>query len=108
MFLSKSTSKSGIYQLYFRDSITGKRRKISTHTRMKSEAIKFLRSFEKEKLRKPVSMTLSQFTADFLTYAERTYASGTYLMYKEILGKIRNFTGDIPSVVCALHRHAPK
>lgn len=72
MFLSKSTSKSGIYQLYFKDSITGKRRNVSTHTRMKSDAIEFLRPFEEEKTRKPLSMTLSQFTADFPSYAERT------------------------------------
>ncbi len=52
MFLSKSTS--GIYQLYFIDSLTGKRRKVSTHARMKSDAINFLRSFQEEKLQKPV------------------------------------------------------
>ncbi len=40
-------------------------------------------------------MTLSQFSADFLTYAERTYTDGTYHIYKEILGKFRTFTGDI-------------
>lgn len=93
MFLSKSAS--GIYQLYFIDSISGKRRKVSTHVRMKRDAITFLRSFEQENLQKPVTMTLSQFTADFLQFAEKTYARGTYKMYKEILGKFQKFTGDL-------------
>jgi integrase len=101
MFLSKSTS--GIYQLYFIDSTTGRRRKVSTHARMKSDALKFLRSFEVEKLRKPVSMILSQFKADFLTYAERTYSDGTYHIYKEILGKFIAFTGDIPLTKISSH-----
>ena len=101
MFLSKSTA--GIYQLYFTDSLTGKRRKVSTHARLKSDANDFLRSFEEENTRKPVSMKLSQFTVDFLTYAERTYSDGTYHIYKEILGKFIAFTGDISLTKISSH-----
>jgi hypothetical protein len=70
MFLSKRSS--GIYYLWFTDD-SGRKQKVSTGSRLKSDALKFLQRFrqdEHEKLVKLRQTPLSQFIDDFLRHSE--------------------------------------
>ncbi len=76
MFLSKRPS--GIYYIYYEDS-NGKRQAISTKSKLKSEALKFLINFKSELLerasRKTIPITLDEFQFEFLKH----FRSNSYL-----------------------------
>lgn len=93
MFLSKS--RSGIYQLYYKDPM-GQRQKVSTRTTSKVQAIEFLRSFkvENSKATKPLKERLQKFTEESLEYAKATYAPLTRDMYKRSLAYLQALVGD--------------
>ena len=77
MFLSKHSN--GIYYLFFRDEL-GKRRKVSTGCRLKSDAFKFLQSFkvsEQERKLKLQRVSLGAFAQDFLAYSQSVHTPKT-------------------------------
>jgi len=62
MFLSKSSS--GIWQLYYNNSL-GKRTKVSTKTKNKSEALVFLKTFNLDRQPSNKNIKWEDFIQDF-------------------------------------------
>jgi integrase len=98
MFLSKLPN--GIYHIYyFRGN--GKKTKISTHTRHKSEAYKFLANFEREfKLRQQNKLTpidLKKLRFEFLKYSESIHSINHTNSLKTTFNEFMEFTGNIPA-----------
>jgi integrase len=93
MFLSKS--RSGVYQLYYRDP-TGQRQKVSTRTTSKVHAVEFLRNFKVENTEaaKPLTERLQQFAEEFLEYAKVTFSPLTCDMYKRSFAYLQAHVGD--------------
>ena len=95
MFLTKHPNQ--IWYLYFIDHI-GKRRRISTKCRLKSDALQFLQSFKEEeqiRLVKRNRTTLSLFSTDFLKYSESIHTAKTLRSNKTALAEFLRVTGDI-------------
>lgn len=92
MFLSK---RDQIYYLWYEDD-DGRRRKISTKARYKSDALKFLRSFDerREEIRRQ-RIHLSVFTEDAVRYAETTLTKGTAKLYRHSLRNFKAILGDV-------------
>ena len=66
MFLTKLPS--GIYYLYFKDT-SGKKQKISTRSKKKSEAIQFLKTFDGKYVRREnTKILLSEFQEQILSH----------------------------------------
>jgi site-specific recombinase XerD len=84
MFLSKRPN--GIYHLYY-DQADGKRTSVSTKTKLKSEAYKFLAEFSKnlkeQKERIILSISLKDFTNEFLKHSEVVHTYWTNHTYKQ-------------------------
>ena len=96
MFLSKDSR--GIYFLFFVDN-QGKRRKVSTHSRIKSDATKFLQSFkldEYKQRQRAQNRPLDDFIVEYSTYAKGVYASGTVYLQKLALEQLRESVGNLP------------
>jgi len=64
MFLSKH--KNGYYYIYYSDPLTNTRKSISTNTKLKSEANRFLSGFEVELKERQKSKITSIFLKDFI------------------------------------------
>ncbi|MGB5849058.1 MAG: phage integrase SAM-like domain-containing protein, partial [Ignavibacteriaceae bacterium] len=96
MFLTKL--KNGYYYVYFLD-INGKRNKISTRTKIRSEARKFLITFQttfsERKREKLEPLTLIQFRWKFLKHSESYHAWKTTLDYKSTFNEMESYFGDI-------------
>ena len=96
MFLSKLLN--GVYHIYYIKE-NGKKSKISTHTKHKSEAYKFLSNFEQEfKLRlqnKLSPIDLKKFTFEFLKYSETIHSSNHSKSIKTTFNEFIKFTGNI-------------
>lgn len=91
MFLSKNL-RDGIYYLFYSDE-TGKRRKTSTRTKLKAEAVQFLRTFQKGlKARKKV--TLKRFTAEFLDSIKLSHAGKSQILFRLAFTHFQNCIGD--------------
>lgn len=92
MFLSKSSS--GIYYLYYRDG-QGKRQKITTHSRLKADANRFLQLFKIETRKQAAPVLLNQFINDFLAFAETNFSKGTKEIYERTLNRFQMSVGNI-------------
>ncbi len=96
MFLTKL--KNGYYYVYFID-INSKRNKISTRTKIRSEAKKFLISFQstfnERKREKLEPLTLKQFRWKFLKHSESIHAWKTTLDYKSTFNEMESYFGNI-------------
>jgi integrase len=92
MFLSRRSN--GVYYLWY-DTEFGARKKVSTNTTLKSEALTFLRTFDREKLVREKSKRLSHFTVEFLVFARTTYSAKTNELYERILRVFREHAGDM-------------
>jgi len=96
MFLTKL--KNGYYYVYFLD-INGKRNKISTRTKIRSEARKFLilfqTTFSERKKVKLEPLTLKQFRWEFLKHSESYHSWKTTLDYKSTFNEMLVYFGDI-------------
>lgn len=92
MLLSKRYN--GVYYLWFEDE-RGLRRKVSTRTRVKSEAVKFLRSFKEQarELAPPIRL-LNQFAAEYLTYSESIHRPTTTNTVKYSFVEFERFVGN--------------
>lgn len=96
MFLTKL--KNGYYYVYFID-INGKRNKVSTRTKVKSEAREFLISFQstfsERKKEKLEPLTLKQFRWKFLKHSESYHSWKTTLDYKSTFNEMEKYFGNI-------------
>jgi integrase len=96
MFLSKI--KNGYYYVYYIDE-QGRRNKISTKTKLKSEARKYLITFQstfsKRKRVKLQPITLKQFRWNFLKHSESYHSWKTTLDYKSTFNELEKYFGDI-------------
>ncbi len=96
MFLTKL--KNGYYYVYFID-INGKRNKVSTRTKIKSEARSFLISFQstfsERKKEKLEPLTLKQFRWKFLKHSESYHSWKTTLDYKSTFNEMEEYFGNI-------------
>ena len=92
MVLSK---RNGIYYLWYEDD-DGRKRKISTRAHLKSDALKFLRSFDerRETIRR-ARTHLSVFSVDAVRYAETTLNKGTSKLYSHSLRNFQRMLGDV-------------
>ncbi|MCH8941767.1 MAG: phage integrase N-terminal SAM-like domain-containing protein [Bacteroidetes bacterium] len=96
MFLSKN--KKGFYYLYFTDE-NGKRKCITTKTKLKSEANKFLSSFRAKLKEKIESQTkpilLRRMIFEFLMYSESVHSYNHTITLKSTFKGFVNYLGDI-------------
>lgn len=93
MFLSKSPS--GIYYLWFRNE-RGKRQKISTRCRLKTDALGFLQSFKIERNSNKQAKIFSNFKDEFLQYAQAHLSRGTVIIYRSSLDNFQYIASDPP------------
>jgi len=92
MFLAK---RGGVYYLFFRDE-SGKRRTRSTGTRIKPEAVQFLRTFNAEDDARPRAakrITLEDFSAALLTYSRSVNTLKTVESNRTALNELSRFLG---------------
>lgn len=95
MFLSK---RGSLYYLYYSDPTTGKRNKISTGSKTKSEAYKFLRAFNAEQRTKKhhlPSYIISEFKNEFLGYSSSVHTRNTQCCIRTAFEQLINIFGDI-------------
>ena len=96
MFLSKNPN--GKYYIYY-EKPNGKRTSISTKTKLKNEALKFLTNFENEqKLRaqeKVISISLKNLLFEYLKYSETIHSKNTTLSIKSTVNSLNNYFGEI-------------
>ena len=95
MTLSKRSN--GLYYVWYIDR-DGKRKKISTGTKLKQEATKFLFEFaNKQRAREsqPTPLKLSQFTQEFLAHSACVHAPKTRQVYATALQEFRFIVGDL-------------
>lgn len=96
MFLFKRSN--GIYYLYYEDQQTGKRKAVSTKSKLKSEAIKFVTSFDTQKQPSPNTrlIYLNQLQQEALNYALNNLSKGSYVIYKATFMHLLNTIGNKP------------
>lgn len=98
MFISKRPS--GYYHLFYRDELTGKRKSISTETKLKSEANNFLADYiRKDKLcvqlkNYPV-INIESFQKEFNSYAATNYKNTTTQIYNRVFKNLLLKFGNI-------------
>lgn len=95
MFLSKGYK--GVYYLYYNDEVTGKRQKISTKSKLKSEAKKFLKEFNPE--RKPMKQQLIYLETlqyEVLKYTNSNLSPATHRLYITAFKNLLSFLGNKP------------
>jgi len=94
MFLSKNPN--GKYYIYYLKP-NGTRTSISTKTRLKSEALKFLANFEQElknrQTEKTIPITLKQFEMFFIKFSESVHTANTTATYKSSFKSFLDYFG---------------
>jgi hypothetical protein len=94
MTLSKRSN--GLYYVWYIDW-DGKRKKISTGTKLKQGATKFLVDFahkQKSQESQPTPVTLSQFTQEFLAHSACVHAPKTSQVYVTALQELSRHVGN--------------
>jgi len=96
MFLFKRSN--GIYYLYFDDKLTGKRKAVSTKCKLKTDAIKFVNSFDTEKQPSPAAQLiyLATLEKEALNYALNNLSNGSYIIYKATFRYLLGIIGNKP------------
>lgn len=89
MFLSK---RNGVWYLWYVDD-TNRKKKISTHTHKKADAIRFMQSFAPS-YNSPT--TLSQFISQLLSLRSGDFSPGTLGIYRKSFDKLIAAIGDLP------------
>ncbi len=96
LFISKH--KNGYYYIYYID-LNGKRKSITTKTKVKSEALKALSNFDKMISNKKNivanDLTLKQFRWKFLKHSESYHSWKTTLDYKSTFNEMEEYFGNI-------------
>ncbi len=97
MFLSKR--KNGIWYVFYENQF-GKKTCISTKSRIKSDALKFLSNFSKEIEKrissKVISISLRAFTFEYLKHSEVIHSVNTTKSIKITANALHNYFGDSP------------
>ena len=95
MFIFK---RKGIYYLEYLDEVENRKKRISTKTRKKSEALKFLTNFNKELNNKPKFeyISLTDFKAEYLHYLEQAHTSSYLADVKTSFRVLIKNVGNIP------------
>ena len=96
MYLSKRSN--GVYYLWFRDALDRKQ-KISTKTKHKAEALRFLSEFERhqqERKQKLQQVSLSEFTQNYLTHCSSKHTRKTLKDSSVALRGLLRVAGDLP------------
>lgn len=94
MFLSRRLN--GVYYLWFIDE-SGRKRKVSTGCKMKTDAFKFLKSYnqveaeQREKLR---NISLSEFMQELLAYSSGVHRLKTQTCFRTAFREFIRITGD--------------
>lgn len=97
MFLTKEYG--GYFYLYYKDPVSGKRRKISTRTKVKARANRFYISYEtdqKLKSDQKSNLTLDNLRADIEKYIFNSLSNSSKYFYLTVFKKLNQFFGDIP------------
>ncbi len=95
MFLSKNPN--GFFYLFYFDEF-GKRHKVSTKCKYKSDALAFLQDFKQKEQEHKIRLqrkSLSQFTEDFLTYSKSVHTPKTQKSIKTAFREFIRIVGDI-------------
>jgi site-specific recombinase XerD len=96
MFLSKRSN--GIYYLWYKDE-NGRKRKVSTRSKLKSDALRFLQDFKQKDHEHRVRLRciyLGQFISAFLTHSKCIHSPKTQGIYGTALREFLKDTGDMP------------
>ena len=94
MFITKA--RNGYFYLYY--NTNGKRKKVSTLTKNKSQALKFLRDFTqdiKPSTPIPKSYSLLELRTPILNYVQSNYAKDTLAQYINTFKNLLRILGDI-------------
>ncbi len=91
MFLSQRNG--GVYYLWYTD-LAGQRRKVSTRTKKKNEALAFVRKHEVSIVDKPVK-SLSEFIEEFHTQSKTIHAPKTVESYRGVYRMFVDYVGDL-------------
>ncbi|MBS1492728.1 MAG: site-specific integrase [Bacteroidetes bacterium] len=94
MFITKA--RNGYFYLYY--NTNGKRKKVSTLTKNKSQALKFLKDFNqdiKPIIPIPKSYSLSELRTPILNYVQSNYAKDTLAQYITTFKNLIRILGDI-------------
>jgi integrase len=97
MFLFKRSN--GFYYLYFDNTLTGKRKSISTKCKIKSDALKFVKGFQTETASCPAIpqiIHLDILEAEVLNYVFNNLSKGSYTIYKATFRYLKALTGNKP------------
>ncbi|MFZ1082315.1 MAG: site-specific integrase [Candidatus Kryptoniota bacterium] len=96
MFLSKH--KNGFYYVYY-DDIDGKRKKITTKSKLKSGALDYLSKFNEELQiraeKKLYSITLEEFKKEILIHSESMHSPKTTADYRTTFNSVISHFGNI-------------
>ena len=103
MYLSNKC-KSKVYYIYFTNSLTGKYTRISTRTKSKPEAVKFLSDF-KNNLKSRIERAeqenskvhyISDLQTEVIKYVSDNMSASNTKLYKTLFKNILEFFGDVP------------
>jgi integrase len=90
MFLSR---RNGIYYLWYSDK-SGKRRKVSTRSKSKSDALIFIKKYQPKNIDLHSNMMFSAFVLKFQVYAQSTFRPGTWDLYELSFNSFIEIVGD--------------
>ena len=93
MFLSKCGE---YYYIYFTNPSTGKRTKISTKTKSKTQAYNALMNFNPKSTLKNKIASLTDFKEEFLKYSFIHYSLSTHSLYERSVRQLLAVVGNIP------------
>jgi len=99
--LSLFKRSNGFWYIIYNEG--GRQRWKSTGVTLKSNALKKLTEFDELLRTRSVSKTVKQFTAEFLSYAEATYAKPTVDIFAIGMRHLLNISGD-----CLLNQLTPQ
>lgn len=93
MFLAKDPN--GYWYIYY-NSDDGKRKRKSTRSKLKSDALKFLQAFKIDPSPSAKPLRLSEYVIEFLAYAKLNFAKGTLEIYDGTLRNLQTIINDLP------------
>jgi integrase len=94
MYISRNT-RSGIYYIYYRKD-DGKKTRVSTRTKLKREAMKYLKDFDKKlnKSSQQPSFTMNDLKVKYLNVIEITHTKNSWRNSRQALEKLISFVGS--------------
>ncbi len=95
MFLSKGYK--GYYYLYYTDELTQKRKKVTTHSKLKSTANKFLLSFKPDlfvEKSKPSVISINDIKEEVLLYAQNNLSKKSVSAYESVFKNLIRILGN--------------